>query len=118
VPGCPASRSLLHLVVGRHDEEVHDGRDHQERQQRVDEPADVHLEQRHGAEVGPSADLADEAEQHTRERRDHGREGAAHDERGGQLDQVAAHDELLETLDHVLLLDARVREATTLVATA
>ncbi len=27
----------------------------------------IHLEQRHGAEVGPSADLADEAEQHTRD---------------------------------------------------
>jgi hypothetical protein len=38
------------------------------------------------------------------ERRDDGREGAADDEGHGDLHEVAAHDEVLETLEHGSLL--------------
>ena len=88
---------LLRPGVGHHDQEVDDGGDHEERDQRRQEHADRDAVGLVAREVGHAPGLADQVHDHADGRGDHGRERRGHDEGDGQLDQVAPQDEVLES---------------------
>jgi hypothetical protein len=83
--------ALLGLGVGHHDEEVDDGGDQQERDHGVHERTERLL---------VAEDVVGALRQQARQPRDEGAhhrgERGGHDERGRQLDEVAAEDEVLE----------------------
>src|SRR4051794_7317880 len=101
---------LLHVLHRQHDHEVDDRRDQDEVDRRVDHAAEV---QERGfvvvedlvAEALRGVGAADRADQRLDEaggeRRDDGRERRADDHRYGEVDDVAAHQEVLETLEHL-----------------
>ena len=60
-------------------------------------------------EVGRSADLADDIQDHLHERCDHGGERGRHHEGDGELDQVAPQYEIPEALHRSTLTERAVR---------
>jgi hypothetical protein len=96
--------SLQDQLQRQHDDEVEHRRRQHEGQQRVQEVAPreglaVHLERATGRPA--AAGQPDQRpEERLGERRDDGSEGGADDDGHGQVDDVAAEQEVLESLDH------------------
>ena len=97
-----AVAGLDHLVH-RHDDDEVDGRgDEQEVDERREEHAELHLaEDQEVVEVGGAHEHGDQRHQHAvDEGLDDGTERGAHDDGDGKVDDVALHDEVLESLKH------------------
>ena len=104
--GSAGKNLLLGPLVGLDDEEVDDEGHDEEGDQGGEERPDRRPApgcQSSKLKSRPAGGLADRLEDDLGERGDDGGEGGADDERDGELDEVAAQDEVLETLHGWLL---------------
>jgi hypothetical protein len=99
--GCGLCEARHRRLVRHDDDEVHDRGQHYEGDQGREQLPDVDPSRRVVREVRRAADLADDVHDDLHRGRDNCAERRCHHEGNGQLDQVAAHDEVLEVLDHV-----------------
>ena len=90
--------TIAQHVVRLHHAEVDDGCGDQKGDRRIDEQADIDIEEGHSGEVRLAADLADEAHENGGELLDRRGENGTDDDCDGKLDEIAPHDEFLETL--------------------
>src|ERR1035437_2957158 len=99
--GLDASGAALgQPVQGQDHNEVDGGGHDDERNQRRDERAERHATRLDVVEVGVAAELADERHDDVDESLDHGAESCTDDDSDSEVNDVAPHQEVLETLEH------------------
>src|SRR5450631_417394 len=100
--GLDASGAALGQLVQGYDHNEVDGRGHHdERNQRRYERAERHATRLDVVEIGLAAELADERHDDVDESLDHGAESCTDDDSDSEVNDVAPHQEVFETLKHV-----------------
>src|ERR1019366_7265153 len=99
--GLKTSGATLGQLVQRQDHNEVDGCGHDdERNYRRNERADRHAARLDVVEVGFVAEHADERQDDIDESLDHGAESSTDDDSDSEVNDVAPHQEVLETLEH------------------
>src|SRR5690625_3284665 len=113
-----AGLATFDQVIHRHDDhEVHSCSNDHERDDGINDGTDVEdgIVDRDGycTEAGLTAEHGDEGVNDAADESvDHSGEGSAHNHRDGKVDDIAAHDELFEALNHWLFLPESILNVT------